>query len=347
VSDFPTNTSGHFMGERRSSEHRFRAVENMLLLLLPRRKFPMPVRYGTTAAIVGAAALLRGALNVPMQQSPLLMFVPAVFLCALLFDKGSGFFATLLSAAIAAYFFMGPAENLAFGVPRAVFILVFIIIGFTIAAVTEALRKTVHKFDDARKHQVLLMREMAHRVKNDLALISSAISLQARTSDNEEVRKALEAANGRVHVIAAAQALLRPGDGGAVDLPNYLQSLCNGLGEMLRGIRPIAIRVQCTNIVLPGPVASSVGLIVNELVTNSLKYAYPDDTGGIIEVVVEPDDKEGLVVTVKDNGLGCEERATGLGSRLVRLLAKQRGGAFTRVSRDVGCEARATLPDLK
>jgi two-component sensor histidine kinase len=184
-------------------------------------------------------------------------------------------------------------------------------------------------------------------LKNDLALISSAISLQARTSDNEEVREALEAANGRVHVIAAAQALLRPGDGGAVDLPNYLQSLCNGLGEMLRGIRPIAIRVQCTNIVLPGPVASSVGLIVNELVTNSLKYAYPDDTGGIIEVVVEPDDNEGLVVTVKDNGLGCEETATGLGSRLVRLLAKQRGGAFTRVARDVGCEARATLPDLK
>jgi K+-sensing histidine kinase KdpD len=100
-----------------------------------------------------------------MQQSPWLMFVPAVFLCALLFDKGSGFFATLLSAAIAAYFFMGAAENLAFGVPRVVFILVFIIIGFTIAAVTEALRKTVHKFDDARRHQVLLMREMAHRVE--------------------------------------------------------------------------------------------------------------------------------------------------------------------------------------
>jgi two-component sensor histidine kinase len=64
--------------------------------------------------------------------------------------------------------------------------------------------------------KALLMREMAHRVKNDLALISSAISLQARTSENEEVREALEAANARVHVIAAAQALSRPGDGGAV-----------------------------------------------------------------------------------------------------------------------------------
>lgn len=203
----------------------------MLLFLLPRRKFPVLVRYTATAAIVGAAALLRAALEVPMQQSPLLLFVPAVFLCSLLFNSGSGFFATLLSAAIAAYFFMGPAGNFAFGVPGFVFIIVFIIIGLTIAAVTEALRKAVHKFNDATQHQALLMREMAHRVKNDLALISSAISLQARTSENEAVREAPEAANARVHVIAAAQALLRSGDGGAVDLPSYIQNLCDGLGR--------------------------------------------------------------------------------------------------------------------
>jgi two-component sensor histidine kinase len=86
---------------------------------------------------------------------------------------------------------------------------------------------------------------------------------------------------------------------------------------------------------------------VNELVTNSRKYAYPEDSGGIVEVIVEPDGNEGLVVTVKDNGVGCEEAAAALGSCLVRLLAKQRGGAFTRISKDIGCEATATLPDLK
>ncbi len=319
----------------------------MLLVLLPRRKFPVLLRYTATAAIVGVAALLRAALEVPMQQSPLLLFVPAVFLCSLLFDRGSGFFATLLSAGIAAYFFMRPAGSFVFGFPGVIFITAFVIIGFTIAAVTEALRKTIHRIDDAREHQALLRREMAHRVKNDLALISSAISLQARTSENDEVRKALEAANARVHVIAAAQALLRPDEGGAVDLPSYIQNLCDGLGEVLRGIRPIAIRVHCTNVVLPGPVAASVGLIVNELVTNSLKYAYPEDKGGIVDVNVQPDEAEGLVVTVKDNGVGCDETASGLGSRLVRLLAKQRGGAFTRVSSDIGCEATATLPDLR
>lgn len=319
----------------------------MLRFVLPRRKFSVVMRYTATAVIVGAAALMRAALDVPMQQSPLLLFVPAVFLCSLLFDEGSGFFATLLSAAIAAYFFMGPAGSFAFGIPGVAFIIVFVIIGCTIAAVTEALRKTVHKFDDAQQHQALLIREMAHRVKNDLALISSAISLQATTSESQEVRRALEAANARVHVIAAAQALLRgDGDGGVVDLPSYVQNLCDGLGEMLRGIRPIAIRVQCTNVVVPGPVAASVGLVVNELVTNSLKYAYPEDKGGIVDVEIRPDERKGIVVTVKDNGVGCDETAAGLGSRLVRLLAKQRGGAFTRVSRDGGCEATATLPDL-
>jgi hypothetical protein len=61
---------------------------------------------------------------------------------------------------------------------------------------------------------------------------------------------------------------------------------------------------------------------------------------------VRPDGKEGLNVGVTDIGVGCPDTAAGLGSRLVRLLAKQRGGAFVRVSREIGCEATATLPDL-
>src|SRR4051794_9756301 len=138
-------------------------MENMLLLILPRRKYPFLLRYGASAAIVVAAALLRGVLDVPMQQSPLLLFIPAVFLCSLLFDRGSGFFATLLSAAIAAYFFILPVHSFAIGASGAIFVVAFIIIGFVIAAVTEALRQAVHKFEAAERQQALWLREMAHR----------------------------------------------------------------------------------------------------------------------------------------------------------------------------------------
>ena len=115
---------------------------------------------------------------------------------------------------------------------------------------------------------------------------------------------------------------------------------------MLRGIRPIAIRVRCTDMVLPGPVAASVGLIVNELVTNSLKYAYPEERGGIVEVEIAPRDEGGLIIRVTDNGAGCADDASGLGTRLVRLLAKQRGGSFERSSGVGGCESVAVVPDL-
>jgi two-component sensor histidine kinase len=90
----------------------------------------------------------------------------------------------------------------------------------------------------------------------------------------------------------------------------------------------------------------SVGLITNELVTNSLKYAFPTERGGIVDVHVEPRDAGGVQIRVTDNGAGCESVKEGMGTRLVRLLAKQRGGEFKRMSTEHGCEAKATLPDL-
>jgi hypothetical protein len=66
-------------------------MENMLLRLLPRQRYPIILRYAATAIIVGIAALLRYSMATPLERYPLLLFFPAVFLCALLFDKGSGF----------------------------------------------------------------------------------------------------------------------------------------------------------------------------------------------------------------------------------------------------------------
>jgi two-component system, sensor histidine kinase PdtaS len=192
------------------------------------------------------------------------------------------------------------------------------------------------------------LEELAHRTKNDLAIIGSAITLQARASDNPQVRSALEEANTRVQVVAAAQSKLRATHKGtAVELDQLLEELCAGLGDLLRDVRPIAVRVHCRPTQVNESTAVSIGLIVTELVTNSFKHAFPSERGGIVQVSVKPGrDGAGLTIEVRDNGLGCDQPVDGLGTRLVRLLAKQRGGHFDRSSDSSGCIALAVVPDL-
>lgn len=293
------------------------------------------------------AAFLRYLFAVPLDQSPFLLFVPAVFVCALLFDRGSGFFATALSTALAAYFVFHARG--VFRSSDAVLLAAFVISSLLIATVTEALRITIHKLEDAERHKSVLLDEMAHRTRNDLAMVSSAIGLQARSATSAEAREALDAANARVMVISKAQDQLRSRhDKAEVELAPYIEELCAGLGDMMRGVRPIAIRVECEPLTLPSSCAVSVGLIVNELVTNSFKYGYPTDRGGIVSVSVRASGENGLTIRVADDGVGCpeEQARPGLGTKLVRLLAKQRGGRVEQRSPGQGCETEVVLSDL-
>ena len=323
-------------------------MENMLVQLLPRRKYGILLRYGASSAIVGVTALLRYSMEDSLRHFPLLLFIPAVFLCALLFDKGSGFFATLLSAAVAAYLFVDPVFSFRIGLHNTLALIIFIGICAVMSAVTETLRRTVVRLDQSETAKALLLEELAHRTKNDLAIISSAISLQMSASDNQEVRDALRAANARVLVVAQAQDRLRGDkDGGLVDLASYVEGLCSGLGDLLRDVRPIAVRLNCARLNVPSSVAVHVGLIVNELVTNSFKYAYPSERGGIVSVDIAADG-ERIIVTVSDDGVGCPlDIDPGLGSKLVRLLAKQLGGTVEREDAKPGCRVRVILDETR
>jgi len=320
-------------------------MENMLLKVLPRKRFPVLLRYGASAGIVAVAAGLRLALSGPLQNYPLLLFFPAVFLCALLFDKGSGFFATLLSAVVAVYLFMAPGFSFDGVSGQVVPLTIFVAIGFTMAAVTEALRKSVERLETAEQAKTLLLEELAHRTKNDLTIISSALTLQARASGDRAVQEALEAAVARVGVVAAAQERLKGDvDGGLVDMPSYLQALCSGLGDLLRDVRPIAVRLQSDPVSLGSSDAVTIGLIVNELVTNAFKYAFPGDREGGVDVEFRRRDERRLEVTVRDDGVGCSSDVrSGMGTRLVRLLAQQHGGTVVREPADPGCRVRVTV----
>jgi two-component sensor histidine kinase len=116
------------------------------------------------------------------------------------------------------------------------------------------------------------------------------------------------------------------------------------VGDAIRELRPVTVTVNSQPISLPPDKALSIGLIVNELVTNAFKYAFPDDQIGHVEVECKVIDGR-LAVSVADDGIGCPEHSeSGLGTRLVALLIDQHGGAIKRTNLDPGCRISVTIP---
>ena len=201
----------------------------------------------------------------------------------------------------------------------------------------------------SEREKALLLEELTHRTRNDLMMVSSALALQARSIGDRVAKSALDSALARIAVITKAHERLGTAAGhrGFVELGGYVHALCDGLSTLLRDIRPIALRVDAPALEVRSDQAVMIGLIVNELVTNALKHAFPDERAGTIDVQVRQTD-DGLQLVVADDGGGCPDLpSSGMGSRLVRMLAAQYGGEVERgAGEQGGCRVRVTLRSI-
>jgi len=314
-----------------------------LLAWLPEKPQPLIVRYGATAIIVAVCfALLRFVQAFSGVESFFLMY-PAVFLAAVLFDRGSGFLATILSTALILTSLPPDPDAIvppSYWVP----ITLFLLIGFVLAALSEALRKGWERAIEAERAKDLLYRELRHRTKNDFAMAVSVLNLQARTQTKPEVNEALLAAASRLHVLSKAHEQLEPsGERGAVKMSDYLQALCRSLTESM-GSEKANVSVECDEAELPAERAIPVGLIVNELVTNAFKHAFVERQKGTIGVSLRRGPAYRLAV--EDNGKGCSKaEATGLGTQLVDLLVRQLNGTMERIDAAPGCRIQIQFPE--
>lgn len=299
-----------------------------LLHLLPGKPQTLLVRYGATVVITGILSLVQYAIWLRTGDTAFFILLPAVFFSGLAFDRGSG----ILSASLASVFIIiqRSADLERIGISLAL----FFIVGVGIAFVSETMRKALEEAWAAEKTKGLLLEELAHRTKNNLAIVSSLLRLQARHSP--DLADAFCRAATRVQVMASVHDFLRMREGGVIDVGLYITELCQKLGDTLRGVRPIAVIVHAQQVELPAERAVPIGIIVNELVTNSLKYAFPDDRSGIIEIDIKNEGAE-VVVSVADNGIGCESEPKGLGSTLVQLMANQLYGSVQREDVKPGC----------
>ncbi len=196
--------------------------------------------------------------------------------------------------------------------------------------------------EEALAQRDLLLRELNHRVKNNLQLITALLHLQAARLDDAAMRAQFDQASSRVAAIADIHASLHPNEGlvGDIAVGDYLRRLCGRLTTAFleEGEGRITLTVEADHAMIEPDRALPLGLIVNELVTNALKHAF--STGGQGEIRISFARRDGgWRLAVRDTGSGMppgeEERESGFGSRLVAMLVKQIGGTL-EVRQDEG-----------
>jgi two-component sensor histidine kinase len=307
-----------------------------LLVFVPRRPKPPILRFGTAVGVVAVSFLLLIGLHQTGGPYDFYLLYPAVFFCTIAFGESMGYLAAGLETVVLYVLLRIPGSLY---LPRGYLLslALFIVLATALTWASGGLRSAWERAVEAERGKDLLLQELGHRTKNNLAMVHSVLSLQARASNDPEIRNALQTALSRVHAISAAHEHVQRGQAnGATDMRAYLEELCHQVGDALRGIRPIAITAEVEKLDLPTAQAVPLGLIVNELVTNALKYAFPGDRPGTIWVRLQR--RSAITVTVEDDGVGCEPSAPeGAGSRLVQLLVQQLHGTLSRKKRDPGC----------
>ena len=311
---------------------------NKLYPLLLEHRLAVPLRYCIAAAIMMICAVLQMALQTLTGYPSYFLLLPGIFLSGLIFNRGTGLAAAAIAAGVSIYMSYRteagylPADGL------------FIITALGTALVAEFLRAEMKRVMHADKTKAVLLHEMAHRTKNNLAVLSAMIRLQARSAE-PAVASALEATARRIHVTAQVyDHLSLKQDSRLVGMRYFLNGVVEKIFLSLAPPGPIAFEVVSDDVDLPHNQALAIGIITNELVTNALKYAFPDNRPG--QVTVKLSVKKDIELTVADNGVGHhgDDDPSGLGSRIVMLLTQQLGGKLSYAKLQPGLSAQICAP---
>ncbi|MEN3288479.1 MAG: hypothetical protein V7634_2779 [Bradyrhizobium sp.] len=194
-------------------------------------------------------------------------------------------------------------------------------------------RASRDRFAALAAEREMLLREVNHRVGNSLQIIASLLHLQANSSTQEDVKAALTNAMGRVAAVAQVhRRLYTSHDLNSVLLNQYLDALLDDLRRSAEGNRMSRLTLKSVPVEIDPDRAVAVGIVVNELVMNAVKYAYPDSAGPIhVDLKVEGDD---IVLAIADDGVGLnatsDPRSTGMGQRIVSAMATKLEADVTR-----------------
>ena len=193
---------------------------------------------------------------------------------------------------------------------------------------------------EKNKENELLIKEIHHRVKNNLEIVSSLLELQAEQLTDVTTQMILQESQNRVQSMGLVhQKLYQKGILNSVEMRDYFKNLSESILETFNAWDRMDIDINMEKTILDVEVAIPIGLIVNELITNAWKYAFPEKTcknkKGLVKVSLNKIDEQHLQLIVADNGIGKDlhapNKGTGFGSQLINLLTIQLNGSMQEI----------------
>ncbi len=214
------------------------------------------------------------------------------------------------------------------------------------------IKETQIKLEQALKDKDMLMKEIYHRVKNNLMVISSLLNLQSRFIKDEEAKGIFKESQDRAHSMALIhERLYRSTDLKNMDFGDYIRTLAMDLFRTyVSDPSRIKLEMEVEDIMIDINTAIPLGLIVNELLSNSMKHAFPGDNSGVIKVKFNKKD-DNCILEVSDTGVGFPtdlqlDKTDSLGLQLVNNLTGQINGEL-ELERSPGTTFRITFKEKK
>jgi two-component sensor histidine kinase len=178
----------------------------------------------------------------------------------------------------------------------------------------------------------LLLKEIHHRVKNNLEVVSGLLALQSSQIDDQSTKDAMQESQNRVNSIGIVHQKLYQGTNlGAVEMKDYVLNLSESILDSFGATGKVDLELAMEQLDLDIDTAVPLGLIINELITNTVKYAFPNKEHGKLTIKLERQKDNVLHLVVSDNGVGKSgiTYGTGFGGQLISLLTNQLNGTMT------------------
>jgi PAS domain S-box-containing protein len=223
----------------------------------------------------------------------------------------------------------------------------------TITDITER-KHAEERLKESLKEKEILLREIHHRVKNNMQVISSLLMLQEELSEDEKVIEMLKDSQNRIISMALIhEKLYRSENLSKIDLKEYIDNLVSGLFQSY-GISEdkVVLKINAENVLLGIDSAIPCGLIINELVSNSLKHAFPEDKSGEINIFIHSTDEDMIELLIGDNGVGIPKdldfrKTESLGLRIVNVLIENQLHGEIILNRARGTEFKIRFRGIK
>ena len=324
-------------------------------MLRAAQSWPLSLHVATTAAAVAAVCLFQLPIEREVPGEPFLPFLLVVITATLVFGSTAGFVGVGLSTLLSVLFFE-PVGSLAVShaadlIKIELYALVASgsVVAFSrVGSVFKAASQSADSLKELNERKSILLRELAHGVANNFAAVAAYIRLRSATVNDAQAKAVLDESIEQIRMMGLVHRRLRAGDRHiSLGSQAFLESLCDELKASLACGRPIAITCDAEDLPLSQDRASSLGLIVNELVTNALKHAFPGGRSGSIRIGFGTSKDGHLQLWVEDDGVGFAGRKLrdgGLGQELVMGLCDELKGRLEFKTSEKGSSFQLSIP---